>query len=153
MKKLCFFLILISLSFLGVKCQCNDCGDLAVISYALKNELGDEIDVRFRGEYNNLDFQLNIPGSDTSSAWLATLNPVGHTAWDHFFNGNGVENSFPGHADSVYIFHERILLKKWSREDDKRTQNLESIFSFDAYENVEKDFYLFRIDSLKLGLE
>ena len=110
MKKLYFFLILISLSFLGVKCQCNDCGDLAVISYALKNELGDEINVRFRGEYNNLDFQLNIPGSDTSSAWPVALDPL-ISNWDYVFDGFS-GNSFPGIADSVYIFHGNILLKK-----------------------------------------
>ena len=112
-----FFLILISLSFLGVTCQCNDCGDLTVISYALKNELGDEIKVRFRGEYNNLDFQLNIPGSDTSSIWSASIDPT-MREWDYVLHSYVFEDSFPGIADSVYIFHEHILLKKWSREDD-----------------------------------
>ena len=145
--------IIVIITILGTRCNkdCDDCGDLSRINYALKNELGDEINIRFWGE-DNFDFQLNIPELDTSSIWSVTIDPT-VVQWNYVLLKSGFENSFPGNVDSVYIFHENIFLKKWIREDDLLTQNLESIFSFESYKKVEKDLYLFQIDSLKLGLE
>ena len=153
MKKLCFFLILISLSFLGVKCQCNDCSDSPNVElyYGVVNQLIVPIDLQF-GDNPHLIIQL-LPG-DKSELWNAFLKF--RSSNDILFH---IEGGFPVDADVIKVLHMNDIIAEFSYLEWASSDNADkSIYNWGQaynYEKREENRWIgyYELDSINLNLK
>ncbi|MFY0689133.1 MAG: hypothetical protein JXQ90_18330 [Cyclobacteriaceae bacterium] len=163
MKKLFTLVIVVSLSLTSCDDLCTeDCGDPSPIEYSILNDLDTTIRletygaiVSNQGEYiPNQTESILLNPSDTSETWNTYFDAVGDDdSYSILFSGTGLEGSYPLFADSLHIFINDQLIKKFNRKVDRQNRDSTSIFFWDAYARIEDGNFLYSLDSSALDLK